>query len=286
MVHQAEVNPDIASFLSAANTAKAPEKRASSFKKRFEGGERSLDFLVAYASFAFVARDTAANLASAAELFSIFPDDELGTELSWKITKKCVTDMENGFAKYWFNHVPQAAAIEKKAGHDGVENNVLGRIIQSSLYSPRGKKYGTDKLNLVKQYMGKIGAAQYADGVTWEFETNALIREGKAPASLAIGSKMATVYGANGQSLVYITKVFNDGYPDASYAKTARGWLQKAKPLLKDNAALAEYYYESSRLNLKAGDKVTARSEATQAFSLATAANVNTQKFSRLLSSI
>ncbi len=286
LVHQAEVTADIASFAQAANTAKAPEQRASSFKGRFDKGERSLDFLVAYASFAYIAKDTAANLATASELFSIFPDNELGTELSWKITKKCVTDIDNGFAKYWFNHVPQAAAFEKKAGHEGTESNVLGRIIQSSLYSPRGKQYNTAKLNLIREYMGKVGAGQYAEGVTWEFDVNALIREGKAPAALAICNKMAGKYGNNGQSLVYITKVLNDAYPDNSYVQAARGWLLKAKPLIKENNALAEYYFESARLSLKSGDKVTAKTDATQAFNLASGAGVNTAKFSALLAGL
>jgi thioredoxin-related protein len=286
LLHQAEVNPDIPSFELAANTAKSPDKRSSSYPDRFKAGERSLDFLTAYASYARVSRDTAANLAAAAELFKAFPQKDLGSELSWKLTKKCVSDIDNGFAKYWFDHASEAAAIEIKEGHDGNEKNILGGIIQSSLYSPRGQKYGTDKINLIKQYMGKAGAAQYADGVTWEFETKALIREGKAAGALNIGKKMAAMYGSNGQSLVYITKVFNDVYPDASYSVTAKGWMQKAKPLIKENNALAEYYYESARLNQKTGDKVTAKTEALQALNLATTAKVNLQKFNLLVSSL
>ncbi|NBA86996.1 DUF255 domain-containing protein [Emticicia sp. CRIBPO] len=285
LLHQSEVNPEVSSFELVANTAKSPEKRSSSYAERFRTGERSLDFLTAYASYALISRDTLANLSVASELFKGFPEKDLGSELSWKLTKKCVSDIDNGFAKYWFNHSAEAAAIEKKEGHEGNENTVFGRIIQASLYSPRGRLYGTDKINLIKQYMGKAGAAQYADGVTWEFETKALIREGKAAGALNIGKKMAAMYGSNGQSLVYITKVFNDVYPDASYSVTAKGWMQKAKPLIKENNALAEYYYESARLNQKTGDKVTAKTEALQALNLATTAKVNLQKFNLLVSS-
>jgi thioredoxin-related protein len=286
IVHQGEVTADIKSFLNTAETAQNTEKRAENFKKKFANGDRSLELLVSLASYARVTKDTVSNLAAANELFNIYPKNEIGSETSWKLTKKCVTDIDNGFAKYWFDHMAVAAAFEKKDGHADNDKNIMGGIIQSSLYSPKGRAYNTDKIALIKQYMAKAGAGEYADGVTWEFETNACMREGKLPRALAIGEKTALKYGANGQSLVYIVKVFNDAYPDKTYATKAKAWLVKAKPLLKEDKFLAEYFYESARLNKKAGDAATAKADAQQAIGFATKASVDLAKFNALASSI
>jgi hypothetical protein len=286
LVHQADVVTEVKSFIDAANTAQNPEKRAGNFKKRFESGERGLDLLVNYAAYCRLTKDTLNNLVAANELYNIYPKDQIGSEMSWKLTKKCVADIENGFAAYWFAHIPQAAAFEKKDGHQGAENNILGGIIQSSLYSPRGRQYGTDKLALVKKYMTATGAGQYIDGVTWEFETMALIREGKAPQTLAIGDKMVAKYIQNGQSLVYVTKVFNDNYPDKAYVAKAKSWLAKAKPTIKENKYLAEYYFESARVHQKAGDLAAAKADAQQARNMASAAQVDLTKFTELINKL
>lgn len=286
LVHKDEVETSVASFNAVADKVLDPAKRSSNFKKRFADGDRGVPFLIDYASYARVVMDTAANIAAASALFDGYPKQNLGTEESWKITKKAVTDLDNGFAKFWFDNVTKAAEFEKKDGHAGNEQNILGGIIQSSLYGARGKTYNSAKLLTVKKYMGLVGAAQYADGVTWEFEVKALIKEGKAPQALPVGSKMVSLYGTNGQSLVYITKVFNDNYPDKAYTATAKSWLARAKPLLKEPKDLAEYYYESARLNQKNGDLAVAKADAQQAQSNAVQATMDLGRFTTLTNSL
>lgn len=286
LVHKDEVSPDTKSIIAAADRATNPATQTKSYKKRFQDGERSLQFLIDYASYTRVVRDTLDNLASANELFKIYDKSKIGSEESWKITKKCVTDIDNGFAKHWFNNVATAAAMETKEGHAGNENNILGGIIQSSIYSPRGKNYTIAQLQQVKTLMGKIGAAQYADGVTWEFEVAANIREGKPANALAVGSKMAKTYATNGAALIYIARVFNDQYPDASYGTTARGWLTSAKTKLTEAKDLAAYYFESARLYKKQGNVAAAKTEAQLAQSKAVEGKLPLDRFSQLLNSL
>lgn len=286
LVHKDEVSADVKSINAAADRALNPETQTKMYKKRFQDGERSLQFLIDYASYTRVVRDTTENLAAANELFKIYDKSKIGSEESWKITKKCVTDIDNGFATYWFDHVPVAAAFETKEGHAGNENNILGGIVQSSIYSPRGKKYTTAQLQQVKALMSKIGAAQYADGVTWEFEVAANIREGKPANALAVGSKMAKQYGANGAALVYITRVFNDQYPDASYATTARGWLTNAKTKLTEAKDLAAYYFESARLYKKQGNIAAAKTEAQLAQTKAAEGKLPLERFNELMNGL
>jgi|GEM_PF-330586 thiol-disulfide isomerase/thioredoxin len=285
LVHKDEVETSIESFNKVADKALNVDLRSSSFAKRFADGERSVPFLVDYASYARVVRDTTVNLAAAAALYEIYPKDKLGSEESWGVTKKAVTDLDNGFAKYWFSNSAKAAEIENAEGHGGNEQNILGGIIQASLYSKRGKAYSSSKLQTVKGYMGLVGAAQYADGVTWEYEVNALIKEGKAPQAINIGNKMVTIYATNGSAITYIVRVFNDVYPDKKYANAAKMWLSQAKTTVTDAKGLAEYHLESARMHQRNGDKASALADAKLAQSNAVSAKLPLERFSALVNS-
>lgn len=286
LVHQGDVVNTVASINTAGKIALDETKRASSYAQRFQKGENSLDFLVSYAAFSILAKDTTANLQVANKLFEIYPKDKIGSKESWKITRKCVTDINNGFAKYWFDHVEAAAAFEKEDGHEGLQNNILGAIVQNSLYSKRGLSYNTAELRRIKTLMGKIGAGEYAEGVTWEYEIKALVREKRAIESLAIGERMYTKYKQNPMSIVYITKVFNDVYPDKTYTTTVKKWLDSVKGAIQADKDLAEMYFESARLNQKMGNLPVARQEAQQARDLAIKANTPPDKFLKLVNSL
>lgn len=131
--------------------------------------------------------------------------------------------------------------------------------------------------------MNLTGAGQYIENVTWEFDVKALIRESKLEQALAIGERTAAKFSTNGQSLVYIARVFNDYFPNKSYAPKASAWLNKAKSLLKEDQYLAEYYFESAKLNQKTGDIGKAKTDAQQARNLASKAQVDLTKFSALI---
>ncbi|MCD8538503.1 MAG: hypothetical protein LRY55_01145, partial [Leadbetterella sp.] len=130
----------------------------------------------------------------------------------------------------------------------------LGLIVQGAVLNPESKQYNLEKIDLLKTYMEKIGAAQYADMFLWEQRMLANLRAGKPAEALASGEQAAGLFRENGPSLIYVTHVFNDHFPDNTYNAAAAGWLKTARPLLKDNAYLAEYHYELSRLNRRAGD--------------------------------
>ena len=134
--------------------------------------------------------------------------------------------------------------------------------------------------------MVKSGAGQYVDGVTWELESLALIREGKAPQSLVIADKMSKKYEGNGQAQVYITSIFNKNYPDKAYVSKANAWMAKAKASIKDEKLMAEYYYESAILNKNAGNISQAKTDATQARNLASKYQMDLNKYNNLVGSL
>ena len=283
LVHQADIVADPKSFLTAADNAQNVATRSSSFKERFAKGERGLDFLINYAAFARLGKDTLANYTAADEIFKIYPKDQLSSETSWKITKKCVTDLDNGFSQHWFKHIPTATAFEKKDGHDGAEMNILGTLIQFNLYGPKGKTYSVAKLQDVKRFMGLANAGQYADVATWELEARALIRENRGKEALALGDKIFTKFKDNPASLVYITKVFNDDYKDNTYGLTMKKWLDRIKIVAKEETNLMDYYYETARYSKKMGDAAGAKNAASQGRILAAKLKADLGRFNEFV---
>lgn len=285
LVHQGEVTATTESILAVAADAQTPEKRTGNYKARFDQGERDFDFLVKYGIYTRLVKDTVENRKVGDALFEVFPKNEINSEASWAATKKVVTSVDNGFFKHWINQMPRAAEFEKKAGHAGQELHGLGAIIQTSV-AKDGKTYGTQQLTLMKDYIRKVGGGEYADTYVWEYETLANLREGKPAAALAIGRNMAAKFAGNGPSLVYITKVFNDHFPDNSFLPVAGEWMNAAAPLVTEPNQKAEYHYELARLKLKAGDKAAAAENAREAQKLAGSAGSDLKKFNDLVNSV
>jgi thiol-disulfide isomerase/thioredoxin len=273
-------------FVNHAKTALNPDERTGDMKRRYEAGEKNVDLLIGLSYLTRITLDTATNLKAANDLFEIYPKDQLGSETSWQITKKCITDVENGFTKYWFDHINDAAQIESRGGHAGNEMNALGAIVQSSLFSPRALKYSTVQVNLIKEYMNRLGAGPYIAANTWQVEIPALIRENRVADAINLANTMATQFSGNGQALVYVTRYMTDNTTDNQYFTTAKGWIQKAKPLLKENKDLVEYYYESARLHKRGGDAATAKKDAIQGKTLATTAKLPTKRFDDLIATL
>lgn len=283
LIHQGEAHPTPASLLEVAGDALDPEKWTSRYRERFDRGDRDFTFLVKFGAFTRLSLDTLYNPKVVNALFETFPKEELGDNLSWALTKKVVIDIDNGFFLYWIDHIPRAAELEKAAGHNGYETTALGLIVQRTVFGPASKRYNAEKVELLKTYMERLGFGQHADMVLWEHRVLARLREGNQADALVAGEKAATIFRDNGPSLIYVTHVFNDNYPDGGYIASAHKWLKTARPMLKDNNYLAEYHYELGRLNQKAGNAAEKTKNATEALRLGRLAGIPTERFEALL---
>ncbi len=284
LIHQSTVEPSIESINGIALRAMDPKHQAADFAKRFSEGDRAIEFLIEYASFNRVIQDATVSIPIENAIFKSFGKEDLGSTKSWEITKACITDIDNGFAKYWFNHVKEAREIEKTKGTPGAENGVFQGLIQGSLYGSRGKNYSFNKLQEVRELIIQIGSAQYADNLLWEFEIKALVKDGNFPDALAIGNKMTSKFQGNSSAQIYITGFFNDFFSDKSYIESAKGWLENALPGLSKSKVKAEYYYEMARLHENSGDRTEALLNAINAKEFAKASGSDSAKFDELIS--
>lgn len=286
LVHQSGTDPNVEALNNVAKTALDEKKNTTSYKSRFAAGERGISFLADYANYARVVKDTLTNIKVAEAMYEVYPKDKLGSEESWKLTKKAVADLDNGFATYWLAHVTEAGAMETKDGHPGNENNILGAVVQTTLYGQKGKNYNLKNLDNVEKAMNKIGAGQYAENVLWEFRLKANIRENHPQEALAIAQRMVTKFAQNGSAIVYIVRVLADNFKDNSYVPQAEKWMAQAIPTITQDNVKAEYHYEMARLSMKSGKVEDAKKYANEALTIATKLNTKDPKFANLKNSL
>lgn len=277
LVHQGEAMPLPEAVVALGKEALNPASWSSNFVKQFEGGNRDFDFLIKYGTYARVAKDPMASKKVTEALWTVFPKEQVGGNLSWQITKKVVNDTENEFFRYWIEHIPEAAAIEKAEGQAGQEMQVLGRIVQQTLFSQESKNFSSDKIKVLELYMQKVGAGPYADAFLWEHRVRAALREGYYTAALEHGVKAVELYKQNGAAILYVVQVFTSHVPE--YVPATLTWLQWAYPMLKENNYLAEYFYQLSVISRKRGNLEESKKYAEEALAKAKLANVNLEKF-------
>jgi tetratricopeptide (TPR) repeat protein len=277
LVHQGEAMPLPEAVVALGKEALTPSMWSSNFVKQFESGNRDFDFLIKYGTYARVAKDNVASKKVTEALWEAYPKDKVGSNLSWQITKKVVNDTENEFFRYWIDHIPEAAAIEKSEGHEGQEMQVLGRIVQQTLFSQESKMFSSDKLKELEYYMTKVGAGTYIDAFLWEHRVRAALREGYYTTALDFGSKAIDLYKQNGAAMLYVVQVFTSHVPE--YVPATLTWLQRAYPMLKEYNYLAEYFYQLSVISRKRGNLEESKKYASEALEKAKLANVNLEKF-------
>lgn len=277
LVHQGEAMPLPEAVVALGKEALDPSMWSSNFVKQFEAGNRDFDFLIKYGTYARVARDHQASKKVTEALWTVFPKEQIGGNLSWQVTKKVVNDTENEFFRYWIDRIPEAAAFEKAEGHEGQEMQVLARIVQQTLFSPESKLFSSDKIEILERYMKQVGAGQYADAFLWEHRVRASLREGIYAAATGHGEKAIELYKQNGPAMLYVVQVFTTHVP--GYVPATLTWLQRAQPMLKENSHLAEYYYQMSLVSRKRGNIEESKSYAAEALAKAKLANVTLEKF-------
>lgn len=251
-------------FVQHAKAALDPNTQSGTAWKRYQAGSRDIGMMASLAYLLRITQDTTRNIKVANDLYSVYPKDKLKSSESWEIAKKCLMDVENGFAEFWLRNLDTARKYETEKGHAGTETNAMGMLVQMAIYSPKASKYSLAKVNKLKQYMNLIGAGQYITSNTWHIEAQALIREqGQDKAMAFIQNQVSQT--SQPQMLVYYVTFYNVNFPDGKLASQVRNWLNTAQPGLKEPLDIVNYRYESARLYKKAGDAAKARQELASA---------------------
>ena len=129
LLHYSDPKPDVSALIETGNTALNPDERTGGLEKKYKNGDRSIKTLYAYSLLVQLYNNDSLTTILADDLFTSFPKNDLDSKKSYIITKNCVNSIENGFFKYWIQHMDKWVALESEK-HKGQEKQRLADIVR------------------------------------------------------------------------------------------------------------------------------------------------------------
>lgn len=250
LIHFAMSNNSTDEVIRHGTNALDAKTRSQTMKARYQQGERSTGFLIDYAMYARITRDTVANIAAMNDYVRQQSVGSFTNQTNWLALQKLVLDYENPMFQYMMGHMD---AYRKAYGADEAKS-VAENILMSSLYSGRGAQFPINKILDVRQGLVKIGIEpRVAANRTLLPEVNAYFRAhqtGKAVERMEgqVNSNQLTVL-----EYLYIARLFNRSSPDASDVPTVVKWVNKALALKPGPKEQGELYTEMATAYRRAG---------------------------------
>ncbi|MEY4541874.1 MAG: hypothetical protein RLZZ306_3631 [Bacteroidota bacterium] len=212
-------------LIEAAIKALNPSQRTSAYKASFKGGNRENNFLIEYGLISRVMRDTVDNIAAMNAYAKKIPKSQYGNNTSFLLLQKVVIDDENEIFKAMMNNLKGFyAKNDKKLVNQTAEN-----IIMYSLYSSRGMKYSTAKINTIRTNLTKLGVDKKSiDGRIWREESKALFRENQPAKAIAVLNKLIDAK-TDKTSYIFLSNWVKSNTSDKLALATASKWSAKGK---------------------------------------------------------
>ncbi|GAB3496100.1 hypothetical protein GCM10027341_14370 [Spirosoma knui] len=268
LVHFAMSNNSTDEVIRHGTNALNPQTRSQTMKSRYQQGERSANFLIDYAMYGRVTKDTAANIAAMNDYARQQSPATFANQTNWLALQKIVLDYENPMFQYMLSHLD----IYRKAYGAQPSQQVAENILMSSLYSSRGAQYPATKIVQIRQDLTKIGIdARVAANRTLLPEVNAYFRARQTAKAV---ERMDSQVSSNQFSVpeyIYISRLFNRSSPDAVDAPTVVKWVNKALALKPSPKEQADLYAELANAYRRSGKADDAQKAAQKSKELAQA---------------
>ena len=220
-----ENNNSGSALIEAGTKALNPSQRTSAYKASFRGGNRETNFLIEYGLISRVMRDTIDNISAMNAYAKKIPKSQYGNNTSFLLLQKVVMDDENEIFKAMMSNLNGFyAKNDKKLVNQTAEN-----IIMYSLYSSRGMKYSTAKINTVRANLTKLGVDKKSiDGRIWREESKAYFRENQPAKAIEVLSKLIDVK-TDKASYLFLSNWVKSSSSDKTALSTAAKWAMKGK---------------------------------------------------------
>lgn len=277
LIHFAMSNNSTDEVIRHGNDALKPQSRSQTMKSRYQQGERSANFLIDYAMYSRVTRDTVANMAAMNEYAKQQAPATYANQTNWLALQKLVLDHENPLFQYMLDHLD---TYRKAYGVDETRQ-VAENILMSSLYSSRGAQFPAAKIIQIRQDLAKIGIdPKAASNRTLLPEVHAYFRAHQTAKAV---ERMDNQVNANaGQftvpEYIYISRLFNRTSPDATDAPTVIKWANRGLAMKPDPKAQADLYYELAEAYQRGGKTADAQKAAQKSMELAQASRIDTRR--------
>ncbi len=252
-----------------------PQARSQTMKSRYQQGERSANFLIDYAMFGRITKDTTATIAAMNDYARKTSPAQFTNQTNWLALQKLVLDFENPMFQYMLNHLD---AYRKAYGAEPTQQ-VAENILMSSLFSGRGAQFPIAKILQIRQDLTKIGIdPKVAANRTLLPEVNAYFR---AHQTAKAAERMDNQVNSNQMTVLeytYIARLFNRNSPDAVAAPTVVKWVNKALALRPGPKEQADLYYELAEAYRRGSKNADAQKAAQKSMELAQASRLDTRR--------
>ncbi len=220
-----EENNSAQILINAGTKALNPAQRTSAYKSSFKSGNREANFLIDYGLMARIMRDTTDNIASMNAYANKIPKNQYGSNTSFLVLQKIIMDDENAIFKNLMSNLNNFyTKNDKKLVNQTAEN-----IIMYSLYSSRGMKYSTTKINTVRANLAKLGVDKKSiDGRVWREESKAYFRENQPAKAISVLSKLVDAK-TDKASYTFLSNWVKSSTSDKNSLAIATTWATKGK---------------------------------------------------------
>ena len=232
LVHAREVSADLNSVLQPGRMVVAKTYTGENYARRFEAGERSENFLMHYALFSRVRKDTVTNRKVLDALWEVYPADQRTSPTSWAVVKKVMTDAQNRFAGFWLENWRAASAYESST--ENVKAAFL-RIFHGTVLSREAAGFTAGEWRAWREKFAPVVGEQTALALTWTNEIHAYFKVQNTGAALELARRVAADFQNDAAVLTYLAQVIEQGCP--ACREEAASWRGKAKVLEEENAS-------------------------------------------------
>lgn len=228
LVHAREVSAELNSVLQPGKMVIEKTYTGENYARRFEGGERSENFLTHYAIFARVKKDTLTNRKVIQALWEMYPPEKRSSRTSWAILKKALLDTQNGFTDYWLQNIARASTFESASSHGSVEN-AFSRLLYGTLFSREAEAFTAARWRALRENFTPV--LKEAPALIWEKEVLAAFREGNTAEALSAAEEAAKYFRDDAAGLSYLAQVMDKNCRDNDCRRAVDGWRQSARRL-------------------------------------------------------
>lgn len=285
IAHVGSTNPAADDVINIGTVAANPTYQGSNYAARYQNGERDPNFLIDYGYFSKITRDTTTNIRVLEDYVKQQPADFYGSQTAYLVLFKLMMDVDNPLTQHLINNVGLYKKYENPTANLPAPINLADGLIMSSLFSPRGNGYSSEKVKQIRQMMVKIGVdPRLAANRTVIPEINAYFREKTTASAVARLDSLVEQNKLSIPEYSFIANYFNSKSPDVVDAPSLIRWIDKALAVAKPTPAQqAELQAERAEAFRRIGQKDNARSAAQKALVLAQTAKADTKRYKDLI---
>jgi thiol-disulfide isomerase/thioredoxin len=263
-LHHADTKPVVDYLLEIGRKAIDPDERDEGLEKKYWNGDRSIKVLYANSLLAQLYNQDSLQTIMADELFRAFPIADLGSKKSYTITRNCVNSIDNGFFKYWIQHLDKMDELETDA-YKGQGKKCLAEIVRTCILSKESENWGLEKIAVIKEYVLQTDMSKVPDAFFWERETTLLVGQKKYEDAFVLGKKMLETEKTGVKASVPVIHHFLDLLNTQNELATVKHWLDELSGMAEDIKDKADLMYLDALFFTENKEKEKARTAVSAA---------------------